>query len=52
MLPGSEVTFVIEAGNIVISKLASGLKTDSRDQLRAAAATVRQSMSPAFRWGR
>ena len=49
VLPGSEVTFAIEAGKIVISKLASAIKTDRREQLRAAAATVRQSMSPAFR---
>ena len=48
VLPGSEVTFAIEAGNIVISKLASGIKTDRREQLRAAA-KVRQSMNPAFR---
>ena len=52
VLPGSEVTFAIEAGNIVISKLASGIKADRREQLRAAAAKVRQSMNPAFRWGR
>ena len=49
VLPGSEVTFAIEGGNIVISKLASGIKTDRREQLRAAAAKVRQSMNPAFR---
>lgn len=49
VLPGSEVTFAIEAGKIVISKLSSGIKTDRREQLRAAAAKVRQSMSPAFR---
>ena len=49
VLPGSEVTFAIEAGKIVISKLASGIKTDRREQLRAAAANVRQSMNPAFR---
>ena len=42
VLPGSEVTFAIEAGNIVISKLASGIETDRREQLRAAAAKVRQ----------
>jgi antitoxin PrlF len=49
VLPGSEVTFAIEAGKIVISKLASRIKTDRREQLRAAAAKVRQSMNPAFR---
>ena len=49
VLPGSEVTFAIEAGKIVISKLASGIKTDRREQLRAAAAKVRQSMNSTFR---
>ena len=28
VLPGSEVTFSLEGGRIVISKLASGIKTD------------------------
>ena len=49
VLPGSEVTFSLEGGRIVISKLASGIKTDRRDQLRAAAAKVRKSMSADFR---
>lgn len=49
MLPGSEVTFAIKAGNIVSSRLDSHIKTDRREQLRAATAKVRQSMSPAFR---
>lgn len=49
VLPGSEVTFAIEAGKIVISKLATGIKTDRREQLRAAAAKVRQSMNSTFR---
>ena len=49
VLPGSEVTFAIEAGKIVISKLATGIKTDRREQLRAAAVKARQSMNPAFR---
>ena len=49
VLPGSEVTFAIEGGKIVISKLASGIKTDRRQQLRAAAAKARQSMRPEFR---
>ena len=34
---------------IGISKLASGIKTDRRSKLRAAAAKVRKSMSPEFR---
>ena len=49
MLPGSEVSFTLEAGKIVISKVASGIKTDRRAQLRAAAAKVRKSMSAEFR---
>lgn len=49
VLPGSEVAFAIEAGKIVISKVASGIKTDRRSKLRAAAAKVRKSMSPEFR---
>ncbi|MFZ2651081.1 MAG: AbrB/MazE/SpoVT family DNA-binding domain-containing protein [Burkholderiaceae bacterium] len=49
VLPGSEVAFALEAGKIVISKVGSGIKTDRREQLRAAAARVRKSMSPEFR---
>ena len=49
VLPGSEVAFSLEAGRIVISKVASGIKTDRREALRQAAARVRKSMSPAFR---
>ena len=49
VLPGSEVAFSLEAGKIVISKVASGIKTDRRKALLAAAAKVRKSMSPAFR---
>ncbi len=48
VVPGSEVTFAIEGGKIVISKQASGIKTDRRQQLRAAAAKARQGMSPEF----
>ena len=49
VLPGSEVAFSLEAGKIVISKVASSIKTDRRKELRAAAAKVRKSMSPEFR---
>ena len=49
VLPGSEVTFAIEAGRIVISKPASGIETDRRAQLRAAAAKFHQSMNPALK---
>ena len=34
MLPGTEVTFAIEAGNIVISRLASRIKTPPRPVAR------------------
>lgn len=49
VLPGSEVSFALEAGRIVISKVGSGIKTDRRERLRGAAAKVRASMSPEFR---
>jgi antitoxin PrlF len=49
VLPGSEVAFSLEAGKIVISKVATGVKTDRRIALRAAAAKVRKSMSAEFR---
>ena len=47
--PGSEVAFSMQAGNIVISKVNSGLKTDHREQMRAAAAKVRGSMAAPYR---
>ena len=49
VLPGSEVAFSLEAGNIVISKVSSGMKTDRRVKRRAAGAMVRKSTSPEFR---
>ena len=49
VLPGSEVAFSLQAGKIIISKVSSGIKTDRRQELRAAAAKVRKSMSPEFR---
>lgn len=48
VLPGSEVSIGLEGGKIVISTVASGIKTDRRAQLRAAAAKVRASLDPAF----
>ena len=48
-MSGSEVTFAIKVGKIVISKLTSGIKTECCEQLRAAAAKVRERMNPAFR---
>jgi AbrB family looped-hinge helix DNA binding protein len=49
VLPGSEVAFALEAGKIVISKVSTGVKTDRRAKLRAAAVKVRKSMSREFR---
>ena len=49
VLPGSEVSFSLEAGRIVISKVSTGIKSDRRDELRRAAARVRKSMAPEFR---
>ena len=49
VLPGSEVTFALQGGKIVISPVATGSKADRRADLRAAAAKVRASMAPAFR---
>jgi antitoxin PrlF len=48
VLPGSEVSFSLEGGKIIISKVASGIKDDRREKLKAAAAKVRASMSPEF----
>jgi AbrB family looped-hinge helix DNA binding protein len=49
VLPGSEVRMDLEGGRIVISSVATGIKTDRRAMLRAAAGQVRQSMRPEFR---
>ena len=49
VLPGSEVAFSLDAGKIVISKVSSGVMTDRRAKLRAAAAKVHRSMAPEFR---
>jgi antitoxin PrlF len=47
--PGSEVAFSLEGSKIVITPVSTGLKTDRRAQLRAAAAKVRRSLQPEFR---
>ena len=47
--PGSEVSFSLEGGKIVITPLGTGVKDDRRAKLRAAAARVRASLSPDFR---
>jgi antitoxin PrlF len=47
--PGSEVAFSLEGSKIVITPVATGVKGDRRAKLRAAAAKVRNSLSPEFR---
>ncbi len=49
VLPGTEVSFALEGSKIIISAVATGVTTDRRDKLRAAAAQYRASMSPEFR---
>ncbi|MDE2092490.1 MAG: AbrB/MazE/SpoVT family DNA-binding domain-containing protein [Burkholderiales bacterium] len=46
--PGSEVSFSLDKGKIVITPIASGVKNDRRAKLRAAAAKVRSTMNPEF----
>lgn len=47
--PGSEVSFSLEGGKIVMTPIGTGVKDDRRAKLRAAAARVRGSLSPEFR---
>jgi len=49
VLPGSEVSFSLEGGKIVITPVASQVRNDRRERLRAAAAKVRSTLSPEFR---
>jgi AbrB family looped-hinge helix DNA binding protein len=49
VLPGSEVTFALDAGRIVITQVSSGMKGDHRARLWAAAAKVHESLDPKFR---
>ena len=49
VVPGSEVEFSLEAGKIMIIAVASGVRTDRRAKLRAAAAKVRSSLSDEFK---
>lgn len=49
VMPGSQVAFSLEGGRIVITPVATGVKSDRRARLRAAAAKVRRSLSPEFR---
>lgn len=46
--PGSEVSFSVEGGRIVLTPTGTGVKDDRRAKLRMAAARVRRSMSPEF----
>jgi AbrB family looped-hinge helix DNA binding protein len=47
--PGSEVSFSLDGGKIVITPVASHVRNDRRENLRAAAAKVRSSLSAEFR---
>lgn len=48
ILPGSQVSFALEGGKIIIQK--TGMRTDDRRKvLRAAAAKVRKSLDEPFR---
>lgn len=47
--PGSEVSFSLEGSKIVITPIATSVRNDRREKLRAAAARVRSSLSPEFK---
>ena len=47
--PGSEVSFSLDGGKIVITPVASHVRNDRRAKLRAAAAKVRSSLGPEFK---
>ncbi len=49
VVAGSEVLFSLDGGKIVITPVATAVRDDRRAKLRAAAAKVRNSMSPAFK---
>ena len=46
---GSEVSFSLEGSKIVITPVGTAVKDDRREKLRAAAARVRESLSPQFK---
>ena len=48
VVPGTEVSFSLEGGRIVLTPVATGVKDDRRAKLRAVAAKVRRSLSPEF----
>ena len=47
--PGSEVVFSLDGSKIVMTPVGTGLKDDRRAELRAAAARVRDTLSPEFK---
>lgn len=47
--PGSEVSFSLEGSKVVMTPVGTGVKDDRRAKLRAAAARVRESLSPEFK---
>ena len=47
--PGSEVSFSLEGSRIVMTPVGTGVRDDRRTKLRAAAACVRDSLSPEFK---
>lgn len=49
VVPGSEVSFSLDGGKIVITLVGSPVRDDRREKLRAAAARVRSTLNPAFR---
>jgi AbrB family looped-hinge helix DNA binding protein len=49
VLPGSQVSFSLDGGRIVITPTASRVGDDRRSRLQAAAAKVRASMHADFR---
>ena len=48
VVPGSEVSFSLDGGKIVITPIASSVKNERRAKLRAAAAKVRSTLNPEF----
>jgi antitoxin PrlF len=47
--PGSEVSFSLDGGKIVITPLSTSVKNDRREMVRLAAARVRASYSTEFK---
>lgn len=48
VFPGTEVSFSLDGGKIIITPVASRVSNDRRERLRAAAARVRGTLSPEF----